>query len=165
MWISSARESMGKCWYSFIVWLFSGDRCGPQALAPLAENLWPVFRVIWYSCTIYLSRWLSSNLPVYCVAPAMPEAISLYFRNRQFAVVENPGFWNWTFSLMDEDDKLLAQIDRNWRGIGFEVISFSVHTVYLSKHTHFLYLMDIHMDACSHAPVACLTVNNIFSKI
>ncbi|ONM14322.1 scramblase-related [Zea mays] len=44
----------------------------------------------------------------------------LYLGNRQFAVVENPGFWNWTFSLVDEDDKLLAQIDRNWRGIGFE---------------------------------------------
>lgn len=59
---------------------------------------------------------------------SLPETILLYFRNRQFAVVENPGFWNWTFSLVDEDDKLLAQIDRNWRGIGFEVISFSVHT-------------------------------------
>lgn len=42
-------------------------------------------------------------------------------RNKQFAVVENPGFWNWTFTLKDEDDNVLAQIDRNWRGIGFEV--------------------------------------------
>ncbi|KAL5675108.1 hypothetical protein ACJX0J_011239, partial [Zea mays] len=47
----------------------------------------------------------------------------LYLGNRQFAVVENPGFWNWTFSLVDEDDKLLAQIDRNWRGIGFELFT------------------------------------------
>ncbi|OEL32828.1 hypothetical protein BAE44_0006152 [Dichanthelium oligosanthes] len=54
---------------------------------------------------------------------SLPETTSLYFRNRQFAVVENPGFWNWTFSLVDEDDQLLAQIDRNWRGIGFELFT------------------------------------------
>uniref|UniRef100_A0A804QA21 Phospholipid scramblase n=1 Tax=Zea mays TaxID=4577 RepID=A0A804QA21_MAIZE len=47
----------------------------------------------------------------------------LYLGNRQFAVVENKGFWNWTFSLVDEDDKLLAQIDRNWRGTGFEMLA------------------------------------------
>ncbi|PWZ37451.1 Phospholipid scramblase family protein C343.06c [Zea mays] len=47
----------------------------------------------------------------------------LYLGNRQFAVVENPGFWNWTFSLVDEDDKLLAQIDRNWKGIDFELFT------------------------------------------
>uniref|UniRef100_A0A0E0KUP7 Phospholipid scramblase n=1 Tax=Oryza punctata TaxID=4537 RepID=A0A0E0KUP7_ORYPU len=46
-----------------------------------------------------------------------------FFRNRQFAVVENPGFWNWTFTLTDEDDNVLAQIDRNWRGIGFELFT------------------------------------------
>jgi hypothetical protein len=50
----------------------------------------------------------------------------LYFRNKQFAVVENPGFWNWTFTLLDEDDNVIAQIDRNWRGIGLEVIPFPV---------------------------------------
>lgn len=38
-------------------------------------------------------------------------------------MVENPGFWNWTFTLIDEDDNVLAQIDRNWRGIGFELFS------------------------------------------
>lgn len=47
------------------------------------------------------------------------------FRNKQFAVVENPGFWNWTFTLKDEDDNVLAQIDRDWRGIGFEVVIFT----------------------------------------
>uniref|UniRef100_A0A0E0G439 Phospholipid scramblase n=2 Tax=Oryza nivara TaxID=4536 RepID=A0A0E0G439_ORYNI len=47
----------------------------------------------------------------------------LYLGNRQFAVVENPGFWNWTFTLTDEDDNVLAQIDRNWRGIGFELFT------------------------------------------
>ncbi|KAF0892281.1 hypothetical protein E2562_014851 [Oryza meyeriana var. granulata] len=47
----------------------------------------------------------------------------LYLGNRQFAVVENPGFWNWTFTLIDEDDNVLAQIDRNWRGIGFELFT------------------------------------------
>ncbi|KAL5650375.1 hypothetical protein ACJX0J_041184, partial [Zea mays] len=47
----------------------------------------------------------------------------LYLGNMQFAVVENPGFWNWTFNLVDEDDKMLAQIDRNWRGLGFELFT------------------------------------------
>ncbi|XP_020093840.1 altered inheritance rate of mitochondria protein 25 [Ananas comosus] len=47
----------------------------------------------------------------------------LYLGNKQFAVVENPGFWNWTFTLKDEDDNVLAQIDRNWRGIGFELFT------------------------------------------
>ena len=45
----------------------------------------------------------------------------LNYRNKQFAVVENPGFWNWTFTLKDENDNVLAQIARDWRGIGFEV--------------------------------------------
>lgn len=42
-------------------------------------------------------------------------------RNNQFAVVENPGFWNWTFTVKDADGEVLAQIDRDWRGFGFEV--------------------------------------------
>jgi len=36
-------------------------------------------------------------------------------------VVENPGLWNWTFTLKDADGEVLAQIDRDWRGFGFEV--------------------------------------------
>lgn len=44
-----------------------------------------------------------------------------FHRNKQFAAVENPGFWNWTFTLQDIDGAVLAQIDRNWRGFGFEV--------------------------------------------
>lgn len=44
-------------------------------------------------------------------------------RNKQFAVVENPGFWNWTFTLKDIDGEVLAEIDRDWRGFGFEVNS------------------------------------------
>jgi hypothetical protein len=75
------------------------------------------------SC-ISLTKFKISILLCSSCLTILPEIILLYFRNRQFAVVENPGFWNWTFSLVDEDDKLLAQIDRNWRGIGFEVISF-----------------------------------------
>lgn len=39
-------------------------------------------------------------------------------------VVENSGFWNWTFTLKDIDGKVLAKIDRDWRGFGFEVVSF-----------------------------------------
>uniref|UniRef100_A0A7N0ZXI1 Phospholipid scramblase n=1 Tax=Kalanchoe fedtschenkoi TaxID=63787 RepID=A0A7N0ZXI1_KALFE len=46
----------------------------------------------------------------------------LYLGNKQFAVVENPGFWYWTFTLKDIDGNVLAEIDRNWRGFGFEVV-------------------------------------------
>ncbi|KAI4320101.1 hypothetical protein MLD38_033614 [Melastoma candidum] len=47
----------------------------------------------------------------------------LYLGNKQFAVVENPGFWNWTFTLKDIDGNVLAQIDRDWRGFGFEIFT------------------------------------------
>ncbi|KAK2373725.1 hypothetical protein P8452_46664 [Trifolium repens] len=47
----------------------------------------------------------------------------LYLGNKQFAVVENPGFWNWTFTLKDIDGEVLAQIDRDWRGFGFEILT------------------------------------------
>ncbi|CAH9122376.1 unnamed protein product [Cuscuta epithymum] len=47
----------------------------------------------------------------------------LYLGNDQFAVVENPGFWNWTFTLKDIDGNVLAQIDRDWRGFGFEIFT------------------------------------------
>ncbi|KAA8540133.1 hypothetical protein F0562_026825 [Nyssa sinensis] len=47
----------------------------------------------------------------------------LYLGNKQFAVVENPGFWNWTFTLKDIDGQVLAQIDRDWRGFGFEIFT------------------------------------------
>jgi hypothetical protein len=42
-------------------------------------------------------------------------------RNKQFAAVENPGFWHWTFTLKDHNQGRLAEIDRNWRGFGYEV--------------------------------------------
>lgn len=48
----------------------------------------------------------------------------LFYRNKQFAVVENPGFWNWTFTVKGADGEVLAQIDRDWRGFGFEVFVF-----------------------------------------
>ncbi|KAJ0974684.1 hypothetical protein J5N97_016649 [Dioscorea zingiberensis] len=44
-------------------------------------------------------------------------------RNKQFAMVENPGFWNWTFTLKDEEKNVLAQIDRDWRGLGLELFT------------------------------------------
>lgn len=47
----------------------------------------------------------------------------LYLGNKQFAVVENPGLWNWTFTLKDIDGKVLAEIDRDWRGFGFEIFT------------------------------------------
>ncbi|XP_050386462.1 altered inheritance rate of mitochondria protein 25 [Argentina anserina] len=47
----------------------------------------------------------------------------LYLGNKQFAVVENPGFWNWTFTLKDIDGGVLAEIDRDWRGFGFELFT------------------------------------------
>lgn len=42
-------------------------------------------------------------------------------RKNQFAVVENEGFWYWTFSLKDKHGGTLAEINRNWRGFGYEV--------------------------------------------
>ncbi|KAK9144176.1 hypothetical protein Sjap_004079 [Stephania japonica] len=47
----------------------------------------------------------------------------LYLGKMQFAVVENPGFWNWTFTLRDIEGNVLAEIDRNWRGFGFELFT------------------------------------------
>ncbi|GAV91367.1 Scramblase domain-containing protein [Cephalotus follicularis] len=47
----------------------------------------------------------------------------LYVGNKQFAVVENPGFWNWTFTLKGINGEVLAQIDRDWRGFGFEIFT------------------------------------------
>ncbi|OAE32202.1 hypothetical protein AXG93_1793s1360 [Marchantia polymorpha subsp. ruderalis] len=42
---------------------------------------------------------------------------------QQFASVENPGFWYWTFTLQDANQGLLAVIDRNWRGFGYEFLT------------------------------------------
>ncbi|KAM0837939.1 hypothetical protein ACQ4PT_061309 [Festuca glaucescens] len=47
----------------------------------------------------------------------------LYLGNRQFAVVENPGFWSWTFTLLDENDNVVAKNERKTRGIGWEVFT------------------------------------------
>ncbi|XAR71544.1 hypothetical protein NMG60_11017875 [Bertholletia excelsa] len=47
----------------------------------------------------------------------------LYLGDKQFAMVENPGFWDWTFTMKDIDGKVLAQIDRDWRGFGFEIFT------------------------------------------
>ncbi|PWA82381.1 Scramblase [Artemisia annua] len=47
----------------------------------------------------------------------------LYLGDEQFAVVENPGFWNWTFTLKGREGEVLAEIDRDWRGFGFEVFT------------------------------------------
>ncbi|KAI5072400.1 hypothetical protein GOP47_0012506 [Adiantum capillus-veneris] len=47
----------------------------------------------------------------------------VYLGKRQFAVVENPGLWNWTFTLKDEDGNPLAEIDRHFRGFGYEMLT------------------------------------------
>ncbi|XP_071732570.1 altered inheritance rate of mitochondria protein 25 [Rutidosis leptorrhynchoides] len=47
----------------------------------------------------------------------------LYLGTEQFAVVENPGFWYWTFTLKDTNGEVLAEIDRDWRGFGFEMFT------------------------------------------
>lgn len=47
----------------------------------------------------------------------------LYLGDEQFAVVENPGFWYWTFTLKGRNGEVLAEIDRDWRGFGFEVFT------------------------------------------
>lgn len=47
----------------------------------------------------------------------------VYIGNKQFATVENPGFWNWNFTLMDDRGGVLAEIDRSWRGFGYEFLT------------------------------------------
>ncbi|KAL3689906.1 hypothetical protein R1sor_016215 [Riccia sorocarpa] len=47
----------------------------------------------------------------------------VYLGKQQFAAVENPGFWYWTFTLQDENKGVLAVIDRNWRGFGYEFLT------------------------------------------
>lgn len=47
----------------------------------------------------------------------------LYIGNKQFAVVENPGLWNWTFTLKDENGRVLAEVDRHFRGFGYEMLT------------------------------------------
>jgi hypothetical protein len=46
-----------------------------------------------------------------------------YLGTKQFATVENPGFWYWTFTLHDENQGTLAVVDRNWRGFGYEFLT------------------------------------------
>ena len=43
-------------------------------------------------------------------------------------MVENPGFRNWTFTLKGSEGEVLAEIDRDWRGFGFEVSSNILYT-------------------------------------
>ncbi|CAK9230308.1 unnamed protein product [Sphagnum jensenii] len=47
----------------------------------------------------------------------------VYLGKTQFAAVENPGFWHWTFTLRDQNQGVLADIDRNWRGFGYEFLT------------------------------------------
>lgn len=44
----------------------------------------------------------------------------------QFAAMENAGFWWWTFTLKDSNGDVLGVIDRDFRGLGLEVISREV---------------------------------------
>ncbi|CAI5457596.1 unnamed protein product, partial [Closterium sp. Yama58-4] len=46
-----------------------------------------------------------------------------YLHKQQFARVVNPGFWWWSFALCDGEGQRLAEITRNWRGLGFEVFT------------------------------------------
>ncbi|CAI5506156.1 unnamed protein product [Closterium sp. Naga37s-1] len=46
-----------------------------------------------------------------------------YLHKQQFARVVNPGFWWWSFALCDAEGQRLAEITRNWRGLGFEVFT------------------------------------------
>lgn len=46
-------------------------------------------------------------------------------------MVENPGFWNWTFTLKDINGEVLGEIDHDWRGFGFEVCSFPFRMLYI----------------------------------
>ncbi|CAN6461299.1 unnamed protein product [Victoria cruziana] len=60
----------------------------------------------------------------------------LYLGKEQFAVVENAGFWNWTFTLKDNEGNVLAEIDRDWRGIGLELFTDAGQYVIRFGHTN-----------------------------
>ncbi|KAJ0014532.1 hypothetical protein Pint_21842 [Pistacia integerrima] len=45
--------------------------------------------------------------------------------NKQFAVVEHLGFWNWAFTLKDINGEVLSEIDRDRRGFSFEIFTDS----------------------------------------
>ncbi|XP_073390459.1 phospholipid scramblase family protein C343.06c isoform X3 [Physcomitrium patens] len=66
----------------------------------------------------------------------------VYLGDQQFATVENPGFWNWTFSLKDKHGRTLAEIDRNWRGFGYEFLTDAGQYV--------IRFGDIHPDQSPH---------------
>lgn len=57
---------------------------------------------------------------------------------KQFGAVENPGFWYWTFTLHDENQGVLAVIDRNWRGFGFEVCNSFVLAAFVCFLSHWV---------------------------
>lgn len=78
--------------------------------------------------------WISSSLTVEIGGKVVGKVLQrwhLWRRNydvyiksdeamRQFGEVSNPGFWWWTFTVKDENGNPLAEIDRSWRGLGFE---------------------------------------------
>eukprot|EP00250_Pteridium_aquilinum_P019287 c24380_g1_i1 orf=1-1032(-) len=47
----------------------------------------------------------------------------LYQGKKQFASMENPGFWSWTFVVKDETGGILALIDRHYRSWGHEMLT------------------------------------------
>lgn len=47
----------------------------------------------------------------------------LYLGKKQFAAMENPGFWSWTFPVKDDTGRVLAVIDRNYRSWGHETLT------------------------------------------
>ncbi|KIR78601.1 hypothetical protein I306_04529 [Cryptococcus gattii EJB2] len=53
---------------------------------------------------------------------------------RQFAKVDS-GFLAWDFWLKEKDDRLLASINRNFRGIGRELFTDTVDFDYFSRHS------------------------------
>lgn len=88
----------------------------------------------------------------------------LNYRNKQFAVVENPGFWNWTFTLKDENDNVLAQIDRDWRGVGFEVRFIYQICIFITTVTAVacfaILISKEYLDAWKICSIACQSFKN-----
>lgn len=90
----------------------------------MGNELFRVRRPFWWITSTIYAEVDGKEIGVVCRRWHLWRRIyDLYFGNKQFAVVENPGLWNWTFTLKDEDDNVLAQIDRDWRGFGFELFT------------------------------------------
>ncbi|CAM8908789.1 unnamed protein product [Rhodiola kirilowii] len=87
------------------------------------ENRYAIMDVCYPQSLLRLRRPFVASITDANVTATKFHTFSVACRSEQFAVVENPGFWYWTFTLKDINGNVLAEIDRNWRGFGFEILT------------------------------------------